>query len=78
MKLTLLALLSGATIFSKVNANKGFWQIPLADESQHYTTFISPFGRYNSPFEISSVPEISQRRMSAVLEGLDGVFMSHG
>ena len=71
-----LALLSGATVFSKVDANSGLWQIPLADESQHYTTFISPFGRYQFkklPFGISSAPEIFQRRMSAVLEGLDGV-----
>ena len=41
-----LAQLSGATIFSKVDANSGFWQIPLAEESQPYTTFISPFGRF--------------------------------
>ena len=71
-----LALLSGATVLSKVDANSGFWQIPLADESQHYTTFISPFGRYQFkklPFGISSAPEIFERRMSVVLEGLDGV-----
>ena len=47
-----LAQLSGATVFSKVDANSGFWQIPLAEESQPYTTFISPlaatvFGSYH-------------------------------
>ena len=71
-----LALLSGATVFSKIDANSGFWQIPLANESQHYTTFISPFGHYQFkklPFGISSAPEIFQRRMSTVLEGLEGV-----
>ena len=26
-----LAQLSGATVFSKVDANSGFWQIPLAE-----------------------------------------------
>ena len=59
-----LALLSGATVFSKVDANSGFWQIPLADESQHYTTFISSFGRYQFkklPFGISSASEIFER-----------------
>ena len=35
-----LAQLSGATVFSKVDANSGFWQIPLAEESQPYTIFI--------------------------------------
>ena len=38
--------LSGATLFSKLDANSGFWQIPLAEESKLYTTFITPFGRY--------------------------------
>jgi len=43
---TLLAQLSGATVFSKVDAKCGFWQIPLAEHSRHLTTFITPFGRY--------------------------------
>jgi len=75
-----LAQLSGATVFSKIDANSGYWQIPLADESQDYTTFISPFDRYcfkKLPFGISSMPELFQRRMSVVLEGLEGGFMSH-
>ena len=40
------------------------------------TTFITPFGRYcfnRLPFGISSAPEIFQRTMSSILEGLDGV-----
>ena len=41
-----LAQLSGATVFIKVDVNSGFWQIPLAEESQPYIKFISPFGRY--------------------------------
>ena len=39
-----LALLSGATYFSKLDAKSGFWQVPLADESHVVTTFITPFG----------------------------------
>ena len=71
-----LAQLAGATVFSKVDANSGFWQIPLAEESQHLTTFVTPFGRYcfkKLPFGISSAPELFQRRMTQTLEGLDGV-----
>ena len=41
-----LAQLAGATVFSKLDANCGFWQIPLAKESHLLTTFITPFGRY--------------------------------
>ena len=71
-----LAQLTGAAVFSKVDANSGFWQIPLAEESQHLTTFITPFGRYcfqKLPFGISSAPELFQGRMSQILSGLEGV-----
>ncbi|KAL1265235.1 hypothetical protein QQF64_003262 [Cirrhinus molitorella] len=40
-----LGMLAGAQIFSKLDANMGFWQIPLSEESAWYTTFITPFGR---------------------------------
>ena len=32
-----LAQLSGATVFSKVDANCGFWQILLANTPDHYS-----------------------------------------
>ena len=41
-----LGMLAGATVFSKLDANMGFWQVPLTKESAKYTTFITPFGRY--------------------------------
>ena len=71
-----LAQLSGATIFSKLDANSGFWQIPLSKESCPLTTFMFPFGRYwfnNLPFGISSAPELFQKRTSTILKGLEGV-----
>ena len=71
-----LAQLSGATIYSKLDANSGFWQIPLSAKSRLLTTFITPFGRFcfnKLPFGISSAPEHFQKRMSNILSGLDGV-----
>ncbi|KAL5463805.1 hypothetical protein EMCRGX_G032740 [Ephydatia muelleri] len=71
-----LALLTGARIFSKLDANSGFWQIPLSEQSKLLTTFITPYGRYcfnKMPFGISSAPEHFQKRMSRILEGLEGV-----
>ena len=38
-----LAKLTGATIFSKLDANSGFRQVPLGKNSCHLTTFITPF-----------------------------------
>ena len=71
-----LALLTGAKKFSKIDTNSGFWQVPLTPESRLLTTFLTPFGRFHFnklPFGISSAPEIFQRRMSKILEGLPGV-----
>ena len=55
-----LAQLTGVKIFSKLDTNSGFWQIPLSPESRPLTTFIIPFGRFcfsKLPFGISSAPE---------------------
>ena len=59
-----LAQLSGASVFIKLDANSGFWQIPLAESSKLLTTFIMPFGRFcfnKLPFGISSAPEHFQK-----------------
>lgn len=72
-----LGMLTGAKYFSKLDANMGFWQIPLSKDSALYTTFITPFGRYHFnrlPFGISSASEHFQNRMtSEVTAGLEGV-----
>ena len=42
----------------------------------HLTTFITPFGRFcfkRLPFGVISANEVYQKRMSAILEGLEGV-----
>ena len=71
-----LRQLTGTKVFSKLDANSGFWQIPLSRSSRPLTTFITPAGRYwfnKLPFGISSAPEHFQKRMSQILSGLDGV-----
>lgn len=71
-----LAQMTGARIFSKLDANSGFWQIPLARESQPLTTFLTPFGRFcfkKLPFGICSAPELFQKRMNTILAGMEGV-----
>ena len=72
----ILSQLAGATVFSKLDANSGFRQIPLAPESTLLTTFITPFGRYcfhRLPFGITSAPEYFQHQMTQILKDLDGI-----
>ena len=71
-----LAQLAGAKVFSKLDTNSGFWQIPLDPASSLLTTFITHFGRYcfhHLPFGISSALEHFQRRMGECLKGLSSV-----
>ena len=58
-------------MFSKLDANSGFWQIPLTiyTSSKLLTTFLTHNGRYcfnKLPFGISSTPEHFQKRMNQV------------
>ena len=55
-----LAQLKGAKIFSKLDANSGFWQIKLSPQSALLMTFITPAGRFcfnRLRFGIMSAPE---------------------
>ena len=69
-----LAKLGNSKVFSKLDANSVFWQLPLEEESRLLTTFVTPFGRYcfnRLPFGICSAPEIFQQTLSKILEGLE-------
>ena len=71
-----LAPLAGATIFSKLDANNGFWQISLSKDSRLLITIVSPEGCYcfnKLTFGISSAPELFQKRINQILEGLAGI-----
>ena len=63
-------------VFSKLDCNSGFFQITLTYNCTHLTTLITPFGRFcfkRLPFEVTSASEVYQKRMSAILEWLEGV-----
>ncbi len=71
-----LGQLQRAKVFLKLDANSGVWQIPLSQNSTLLTTFITPFGRFcfnQLCFGISLAPQHFQKRMSQILEGLEGV-----
>lgn len=55
-----LAKLKGKKYFSKLDAESGFYQIKLKEESMKLTTFITPFGRFmftRLPFGINCAPD---------------------
>ena len=67
--------LAGAIVFTVLDVQQGFGHVELDDESSFLTTFNTPFGRYRFkrlPFGLSSSPEVFQRRMHEVIEGLHG------
>lgn len=71
----ILGELSGASVFSLLDANQGFYQIPLDDSSMRLCTFATPFGRYmfkRLPFGVSSAPEVFQKIFKQALEGIEG------
>ena len=71
-----LAQFTSANLFSRLDANSGFWQVLLSPAFHLLTTFITPFGTiwFNKlPFDISSTPEQFQKHMSRILTGLEGV-----
>ena len=64
-----------AKVFIVLHATSGFWQIELDDESSRLCTFNTPFGRYRFTrllFGIKSAPEVFQRYISQMLEGIPG------
>ena len=64
-----------AKCFTVLDAAKGYHQCPLDEESQLYTTFITPFWRFKylrAPFGLSSIAEHYNRRMAEAFEGLIG------
>ena len=70
--------LAGVKVMSKLDAASGFFQIPLDGKSRDLTTFLTPFGRYRFkrlPMGINVAPEIYQRKMCELLEGIEGVLI---
>ena len=68
--------LHGAKVFTKLDVRNGFWHVALDESSSYLKTFNTPFGRYRwqrLPFGVSSAPEVFQRKMHELVEGMSGI-----
>ena len=75
----IFSMMTGAQVFSKIDASNGYWQIPVDERSSDLLTFATVFGRYKfkrMPFGIHSASEIFQREMGKVIADIDGAVHS--
>ncbi|KRH93149.1 pol polyprotein, partial [Pseudoloma neurophilia] len=59
-----------ATLFSKIDLRKGFYQIEIDSSSQEYTGFTTPMGKFHftrTPFGLVNAPKFFQNTLTQIL-----------
>ena len=72
--------LSGATVFSKLDAKDGFWSIHLDTPSSYLTTFNTHKGQYRflcMPFGLKMSQDVFQMHMDQLTDRLPGIIAIH-
>jgi len=67
----LFAQLEGQRVFSKMDLTKGFWQIPMHENSKQILAMSTPLGLMepnSMPFGMKNAPAVFQREMQRVLK----------
>ncbi len=65
-----------AKYFTVLDANQGYFQLELDEDSRNYTAFNTPFGRYRYlrlPMGINSAPELFQRVFGDIFADTEGL-----
>jgi len=69
--------LGDARIFTTLDCNSGYWQIPIAEEDRDKTAFISHAGAWQfkrMPFGLTNAPATFQRALDILLAGVKWQF----
>jgi hypothetical protein len=72
----IFAQLAGDRYFSKIDLSKGYWQIPMAEESKPFTAFVTHDGLYEfnmMPFGLVNSGATFSRVMRKLLKGIKNV-----
>ncbi len=67
---------AGKRYFTKIDLSKGYWQIPLENESKEKTAFTTPKGLYQFTvmcFGLVTAPAVFSRMMRKLLDNIDDV-----
>ena len=70
--------LSGCTVFSKLDLEKGYYQVPMSPEDVTKTAVVTPFGLWEflkMPFGLRNAGQTFQRLMDQVCAGLTFTFV---
>jgi len=68
-----LDALAGSKVFSTLDLISGYWQLPLDDDAQEKSTFVTRNGLWKwrvLPFGLTSAPACFSRLMETVMRGL--------
>jgi len=70
--------LGDARFFSTLDFKAGYWQIPVAEEDKHLTSFTTHVGTYQCtrlPFGLCNAPATFQRAIDMLLAGVKGQYV---
>lgn len=72
----ILTGLAGNNYFARLDLRKGFWQVPVEEDSIPLTAFVTPTGLYEFlrlPMGVKTGPSHFQRQVALALQGVDNV-----
>lgn len=70
----LIDRLGNSRYITSLNLSRGYWQVPMAEESHPLTSFVTPYGQYKfrvMAFGLNGAPATFQWLMDRVIQGLE-------